>query len=140
MKILPYTRKIQFYETDQMGVIHHSNYVRWLEEARVDYMEQMGYTYEKVNDSHIDFALLSVYCEYKSPCRFGETVKIHLKIESVETARMALSYKIVDAETGMLRTIAETKHCYFHNVRQRPVSLKKELPELYEMFVQQKNS
>jgi len=43
MTILPYIRKAQFYETDQMGVIHHANYIHWFEEARVDFLEQIGF-------------------------------------------------------------------------------------------------
>ena len=43
-----YQRKVQYYETDQMGIVHHSNYIRWFEEARIDLMEQMGLGYEKM--------------------------------------------------------------------------------------------
>lgn len=41
----PYQHKVQYYETDQMKVVHHSNYIRWFEEARIDYMEQLGMPY-----------------------------------------------------------------------------------------------
>ena len=39
-EIIPYTRKVAYYETDQMGIVHHSNYIRWFEEARIDFLSQ----------------------------------------------------------------------------------------------------
>ena len=47
MELKPYLRKVQFYETDSMAVVHHANYVYWMEEARVDFMDQIGYPYSR---------------------------------------------------------------------------------------------
>ena len=134
MNISPYARKIQYYETDQMGIVHHSNYIRWLEETRVDFMEKIGFGYEKAVEAGIDFAVLGVSCEYKSMIRFGDTVKIYLQITKMEALRMTLTYRIVDGETGLLRAVGASKHCYYHNLKKRPVALQKELPELYEIL------
>ncbi|MCL2084675.1 MAG: acyl-CoA thioesterase [Oscillospiraceae bacterium] len=129
-----YKRKVHYYETDQMGVVHHANYIRWLEEARVDYLERVGFGYEKAVAACIDFAVLSVSCEYKSMVRFGDTVNIHMDIAELGVLRMTLTYRISDAETGALRALGESRHCYYHSGKKRPVSLKKEMPELYEIF------
>ena len=40
-----YQHKVQYYETDKMGITHHSNYIRWMEEARIDFLEQLGWNY-----------------------------------------------------------------------------------------------
>lgn len=135
MDLKPYIRKANYYETDQMGIIHHSNYIRWFEEARVDLMEQIGYGYEKSVEQGIDFAVLSVNCEYKSMVRFGDTVKIRVIINSVEAMRMTISYEITDSETGTLRTLGKTEHCYYDRDKKRPVALQKASPELYRLFV-----
>ena len=134
MTIQPYCRKANFYETDQMGVIHHSNYIRWFEEARVDLMEQMGYGYSRATETGIDFALIGLSCEYKSMVRFGDGVQIYAEVESITPSRMSLRYTVTDADTGEVRATGETRHCYFSGKRQRPVSLKKELPELYGLI------
>ncbi|MBU5331671.1 acyl-CoA thioesterase [Anaerocolumna aminovalerica] len=134
MNIKPYIRKTHYYETDQMGIIHHANYIHWMEEARVDYMEQIGFSYERAVSTGIDFALLSISCEYKSMTRFGDTVNIQVSISSLSVTKMTVQYQITDAETGKLRTIGESTHCYFDANRKRPVSLKKALPELYDLF------
>lgn len=134
MEIRPFIRKANYYETDQMGIIHHSNYIRWFEEARVDFMEQMDYGYERANAAGLDFAVLGVSCEYLSMVRFGETVHIRTAITRLTPSRMSIRYEVTDSETGQLRCTGETRHCYFSNETQRPVSLKKTLPELYVKF------
>jgi len=139
MNMKPFTRKANYYETDQMGIIHHSNYIRWFEEARVDFMEQIGYGYEKSVQLGIDFALVGLSCEYKSMVRFGETVVIHAKITTLTNARMTVSYEVRDLATDELRTTGETRHCFLDSAKKRPVSLKKALPRLYELFEETMN-
>lgn len=90
MNIKPYIRKTHYYETDQMGIIHHANYIHWMEEARVDYMEQIGFSYDRAVSTGIDFALLSISCEYKSMTRFGDTVNIQVSISSLSVTKMTV--------------------------------------------------
>ncbi len=134
MNIKPYVRKAQYYETDQMGIIHHANYIHWMEEARVDFMEQVGFGYDRAVKEGIDFALLGLSCEYKSMVSFGDTVNIEVSISALTVTKMTVHYQITDAVTGKLRTTGESTHCYFDSNRKRPVSLKKVLPELYDLF------
>ncbi|SHK10527.1 acyl-CoA thioester hydrolase [Anaerocolumna jejuensis DSM 15929] len=134
MNIRPYVRKAQYYETDQMGIIHHANYIHWMEEARVDFMEQVGFGYDRAVKEGIDFALLGLSCEYKSMVSFGDTVNIEVSISALTVTKMTVHYQITDAVTGKLRTTGESIHCYFDSNRKRPVSLKKVLPELYDLF------
>ena len=133
MIIKPFSRKANYYETDRMGIIHHSNYIRWFEESRVDFMEQLNYPYQKVNDLGIDFALLDVYCEYKSMVRFGDIVDIYVTLSDLTEMRMTINYKIVN-KSNEICTLGHTKHFFYNNSKQRPVSLKREIPELYELF------
>lgn len=134
MDIKPYIRKAHYYETDQMGIIHHANYIHWMEEARVDFMEQIGFGYERAVKEGIDFALLGISCAYKSMVRFGDSVNIEVSITALTEAKMTVHYQITDAVTGKLRTTGESIHCYFDSNKKRPVSLKKVLPELYDLF------
>ena len=50
-KIKPYEHKAHYYETDKMGIVHHSNHIRWMEEARMDLLEQLGYSFQRWNVS-----------------------------------------------------------------------------------------
>lgn len=134
MNMKPYVRKTHYYETDQMGIIHHANYIYWMEEARVDFMEQMGFGYDRAVSTGIDFALLSISCEYKSMVHFGDTINIQVSISALTASKMTVQYKMTDSVTGKLRTVGESTHCYFDANKKRPVSLKKVLPELYDLF------
>ncbi|MDR2180020.1 MAG: acyl-CoA thioesterase [Synergistaceae bacterium] len=134
MKIVPYARKAQFYETDQMGVIHHAHYIHWFEEARVDFLAQIGFPYERVESLGITFAVLELSCRYKSPVRFGDTVHILVGLAACSHSQMTLDYRVTDAVTGELRTTGETRHYFFRKEDARPVSLKKAIPDLYDLF------
>ncbi|MCI8622593.1 MAG: acyl-CoA thioesterase [Provencibacterium sp.] len=133
MEIKPYLRKTQYYETDQMGIIHHANYVYWMEEARVDFMEQMGFGYRQAVEAGIDFAVLGLSCRYHKMVRFGEEVQIEISISRLTATRMTVAYRILGPD-GTLRATGESEHCYFSGRLQRPVSLPKALPELYALF------
>ena len=135
MQIKPYIRKVFFYETDQMGVVHHSNYIRWFEEARTDFMDQIGYGYEKVTESGIDIALLSVSCDYKVSVKFGETVLIAMHFSQMTPTRMTVSYEIFDSDNKQLKTVGQTKHFFHDRQTNRPVSMKKYNSEVYELFL-----
>lgn len=132
----PYIRKAQYYETDQMAIIHHSNYVRWMEEARVDFMEQIGYGYDKATESGMDFVLTGISCEYKSMVRFGESVSIKATITALNPVLLTVSYEMNDVKTGQLRFLGESRHCCFNSRKQRPAILTKLLPELYDLLLE----
>ena len=134
MTILPYVRKAQYYETDQMGVIHHANYIRWFEEARVDFLQQIGFPYERVESMGITFAVLGLSCEYKASVIFGDTVHVQVQQQTCSHSRMTIGYDVTDATTGEPRTTGETHHFFFKKKNSRPVSLKRAIPELYDIF------
>lgn len=134
MEITPYIRKAQYHETDAMAIIHHANYIRWFEEARVDFMEKMGYGYGRATQAGVDLAVLDVRCDYRSMVRFGDTVAIECAITELSPSRMRVAYRVTDAASGEVRATGESGHCYFDGRRGRPVSLKKALPELYAIF------
>lgn len=66
LRIRPYEHHAKYYETDQMGIIHHSNYVKWMEEARLDLMDQIGLNYRQMEDMEIISPVLSISVEYHS--------------------------------------------------------------------------
>lgn len=134
MEINPYLHKTQYYETDQMKIIHHSNYIRWFEEARSDFMEQMGLSYAEMERMGIIVPVLSVSAAYKGMVRFGDTVSINIKVETYNGVKMALVYEIYDYETKELRTTGTSLHCFL-NEAGRPISLKRTMPEVHDFFL-----
>lgn len=128
-----YEHQAQYYETDQMGIIHHSNYIRWFESARIWYMKQIGVDYAEMEKSGIISPVLEVNCVYKSMVRFGDVVEILPKVERYNGVKLELSYQIRDKESGEVRTIGRSGHCFL-NQEGRPVSLKKASPVFDRAF------
>lgn len=95
-----------------MGIVHHSNYIRWFEEARLYYMEAIGIPYELMEEAGIFIPVLGVSCDYKVSVRFSETVCIYVTLESFNGIRMKCSYKVVNKESGELCSTGTSEHWF----------------------------
>ena len=131
--MISYEHQAQYYETDQMGIIHHSNYIRWMESARIWWMTQLGVDYGNMEKEGIVSPVLEVFCQYKSMVRFGDTVLITPRIEKYNGIKLELSYKITDKVSGEVKTIGMSKHCFLDR-NGKHVSLKKAYPVYDEAF------
>ncbi|HJC00030.1 MAG TPA: acyl-CoA thioesterase [Candidatus Flavonifractor merdavium] len=134
MELHPYLHKVQFYETDGMSIVHHGNHILWMEEARSDFLDQLGWGYEKAVEAGIDFAVYRVSCAYKSMTRYGETVAITVKVNKLQLTKLEMGYRMVDSVTGQLRAEGTSVHFFYDRAKGRPVSLKKALPEVYTLL------
>ena len=86
-----YRHIVQYYETDKMGITHHSNYIRWMEEARIDFLRQIGWDYAKLESLGIISPVIAVDCKYKKSTRCICIFKInsYLCIRKTENASLA---------------------------------------------------
>ena len=134
MEIKPYLRRPQFYETDGMSIIWHGNYVRWMEEARTDFMDQLGFPYARAVEAGIDFALTDISCKYRAMTRFGEELAITVFIRRLSPAKLELGYEMREASTGELKAEGTSGHFFYDRAKGRPVALKKALPEVYRLL------
>lgn len=123
----PYLHRVQYYETDKMGIVHHSNYIRWMEEARVDFLAQIGWNFEKLEAQGVASPVLAVRCSYKRPTRFPEQIRIAVVLKDYHGVRMTIGYRMENAD-GMLVCEGETDHCFVDGAGQ-PVRLRRELPD-----------
>ena len=124
-----YIHEVKYYETDKMGITHHSNYVRWMEEARMDYLKSLGYGMRQVEERGITSPVVSVACRYKHVTRFDDRIRIELSVECYTGAKLVFGYTMTNIETGELVLEAGSSHCFI-NGEGRPVALKKYIPEL----------
>mgnify|MGYP002437823098 CR=1 FL=1 len=111
-KMNPYLHKVQYYETDQMGFVHHANYLRWFEEARLDFLEQIGLPYPMMEEKGYLSPVLSASCRYKQAARFGETVEILAVLLEFGNVRFRYGYEVRDSQSGVLHATGETTHCF----------------------------
>lgn len=131
---MKFERRINYYETDAMGIVHHSNYIRFLEEARCYFLDSIGLPYKKIEDEQISIPVLEVNCKYHSPARYDDIICIDVSTKDFNGIRMSIRYEITNKETGKLVATAETKHCFTESKTLRPISLKKIKPEMYELL------
>lgn len=131
--IKPYIHHAKYYETDQMRIVHHSNYIRWMEEARMDAMSQFGISYRDIEENGVISPVVSVSCRYKSMVHFDDTVKIQVKVTKYNGVRLDLEYEMTDNKTGELRTTGTSTHCFLDK-EGRVISLKHEYPEIDAKF------
>ena len=127
---IKYHRMINYYETDQMGIVHHSNYIRFFEEARIDYLKQFGMDYRAMEEMGIIIPVTFARCQYLVPLRFEDEVVIDVRLTKYDGIKMELSYEIRQKETGQLCTTGETGHCFL-NGDMKPIRMKREFPELF---------
>ena len=127
-----YTRKAQYHETDKMGIIHHSNYIQWMEEARIAFMDSLGFGYAKVEELGMASPVAGITISYKHPVRFDETVDVKVSISRYSGVVQEISYEITNRTTGQLAAVATSKHCYIKDGG--VVNLKHALPELDAVF------
>ena len=123
----PYIFKVRYYETDKMGIVHHSNYIRWMEEARLDYLEQLGQRFDKLEADGVISPVVSVSCNYKISCIFGDTVEIKVKLIEYTGIRYVFEYEIVRAGSGETAATGRSEHCVI-NKDGHPVSIKRRFP------------
>ena len=126
-----FKRKVNYYETDKMQVVHHSNYIRYLEECRMDFLKQMNLDYYKIEEMGIMIPVLSVSCDYQNSARYGETICIVPKLEKFHGVKFEMSYRIYSEDFKVLHNEAKSSHC-FVDFNFKPVRLKRDYPEVYE--------
>ena len=124
-----YIHKVHYYETDKMGVTHHSNYIRWMEEARVDLLDQIGYGYAKMEEAGIISPVIGVECEYKRTTTFDDVISVRLEIESYNGIKLVICYTMTNIATDEIVCTGRSKHCFLSK-EGKPLSLRKDFPEV----------
>ena len=131
-EVTPYVHKVQYYETDRMGITHHSNYIRFMEEARIDYLAKLGYEYAKLEEMGIVSPVTKVECQYKVPTTFADEIRISILVEECNGIRMKFRYKMVNQRSVVVCT-ATSEHCFITQ-EGKIVRLDKDFPEFFEVL------
>jgi len=123
-----YQHEVKYYECDRMGITHHSNYVRFMEEARIAWMDALGYGFERMEAEGVVSPVMEIECAYKHPTTFKDVIDIDVEVAELSALKISFSYTMRVGET--LVCTAKSKHCFLENGR--PVSLEKRFPEFFE--------
>ncbi len=129
-----YKRRANYYETDMMGIVHHSNHIRYFEEARLDYMRSFGCDVLEMEKEGIIIPNVDAYARYYVPVKFGEEVDIEVTLTTFNGTRMEYTFT-VRKQNGELAAEGHTMHC-FVKPDFRPISLKKNFPVYYQKLLE----
>ena len=124
---MAYIHKVQYYETDRMGVTHHSNYIRFMEEARIDFLAGIGFGYDKMEEMGIISPVTSISCDFKRPTTYPDEIEIEVYVKNSSAASVVLGYDMKCR--GELVFTAESRHCFIKSGK--IIWLKREMPELF---------
>ena len=126
----PYTHTVQYYETDKMGIAHHSNYIRWMEEARVYFLHTLGWDFNRLESMGLSSPVLDVHCRYHIPTVFAEEVLISVTVESVSPVRLKLQYRFTTREDKLVAE-GSSEHTFLDSAG-KIIRLHKAYPDFYK--------
>ena len=132
MELKGHVHKVQYYETDMMGITHHSNYIRWMEEARGRFLDEIGWNYKKFEDEGIVSPVISLSVDYKHPTRYEDEVFIKVRVIEFKGVKLKVGYTMKNAE-GTVVCEAESSHCFVDKASV-PVRMKKLYPAFCELL------
>ena len=127
-----YTRPVYYYETDKMGVVHHSNYVRWLEEARTFYFNDENLAYVETENCGVMSPVTDISLKFKHPAQYGDSFTVRLKITKYTGVRFRVDYTVVNQDGAVLLE-GESGHAFI-GANRKPVSLARAIPERHELM------
>ncbi len=133
MERTDYLHRVQYYETDKMGITHHSNYIRWMEEARVDFLQKIGWPYEKLEQMGIYSPVTAVNCKFRAPTRFPDTVRIRVSVAECSGLRLRIHYEMRREDRLVLE--GDSEHCFL-DADGRLLRLQRESPELCKLLTE----
>jgi acyl-CoA thioester hydrolase len=116
-----YQRRIKFYETDAMGIVHHANYLHLFEDARVELLRDTGFLQQK-SLAQINYPLLESHVSYKKPLYFDDEIEVHVLLTS-DQMRMNFQYEIRTKRYPEPAAFGKTTHIAMDMETRKPIRL-----------------
>lgn len=86
--------RVEYHHTDQMGIVHHSNYIKFFEVARTEWLRAIGLTYAEMERRGVMMPIVEVNVKYRQPAYYDELISVTAMVEELPMARMVFKYKI----------------------------------------------
>jgi acyl-CoA thioester hydrolase len=121
------TVRVRYAETDQMGVVYHSNFFVWFEIGRVELFRELGVVYKEMEEKDDCFIVVGeCQCRFKRPARYDDVLRIRTRIAEASKRKIIFAYEVVNNASGELLATGETTHVICDKLGRS-----KSLPELY---------
>ena len=125
---------VRYYETDQMGIVHHSNYIRYFECARNNMMREFGYPIEKCEEDGVTIPIVSLGCRYKHPAKMGDDLKVVAMVEQVPLAKLTIKQAVYNQD-GTLCVEGEVVLGFLNKATGRPTRCPEQLRDAIESHI-----
>ena len=130
--------QVRYGETDKMGIVYHGNYALYLEDARTEFLVEAGYPYKQMEDAGFMSPVVELHVRYGRPLQYGDTVIVRTRVVENKASRTRYAYEIfregMDLDNDAPLATAESVHCVVDAETFRPVSIKRSLPELFDLY------
>lgn len=127
--------QVRYSETDQMGVVHHSEYIKWFEVGRLDCVYALGASYMDMEKAGFYLPVINVQASYKWPAKYDEFIIVKTTLVEYNGIRLKLSYQVVREDDGEVLVEGSTEHCWTTTAMQ-PVNMSKVRPDLHQKFLE----
>mgnify|MGYP000939924204 CR=1 FL=1 len=126
---------VRYAETDQMGVVHHSNYAVWFEAGRTDFLKKAGISNTDVEAKGILLPLYEMNCQFKSPAKYEDEIMVVTSLKKISRVRLCFSYQVLNTVHHKLLATGETMHAWTDKAL-KPVNADKIIPDVYAVLCQ----
>lgn len=123
----------RYAETDQMGIVHHSNYPIWFEIGRTDFIKKLGFNYSKIEKEGILLPLTGLKCSFKSPARYEDELIVRTRVIKMSCVRLTFYYEVLKKDDMSLVVSGETFHAWTDK-NLKPLNISKKMPKLYAIL------
>lgn len=135
-----YHRRVRYYETDRMGVVHHSNYLRLIEDARMDWLDANIMNYKQMEDLGVIIPCAAASEHFLAFLRYDDPFSVEVKLVQYSGVRMVFRYEVRNTDTDVLCYTGESTHFFSSDSRRTgkeyaPIAIKHILPELHQKFL-----
>ncbi|ENK1243178.1 acyl-CoA thioesterase [Clostridium botulinum] len=127
---------VRYVETDQMGVVHHSNYYPWFEIGRTEFTKATGMKYTDIENLGVMMPLTESYCKYIKPAKYEDEIIIETSIEKLTPVKIIFSYKIIKKENNELLAKGNTAQAFVDKNNFRVMNLKQCNEELWNKLME----
>lgn len=124
---------VRYAETDQMGIVHHSNYAIWFEAGRTDFLKKSGVTYSSLEAKGILLPLYEMNCKFISPAKYEDEIIVITKLKFLSRVRIHFSYRVINTKSSKLLATGETMHAWT-NKEMKPINPEKAIPDIFLML------
>ena len=133
MRVYKTEIRVPYADTDRMGIVYHTNYIKYFEIGRTEYLREAGCPYAVLEEKGIWLPVASVYCDYRSPAKYDDLLTVNTWVKDFKGATIVMAYEIFKSGTDELIVKGETKHPITDD-KLKPIRLRNVNPEIFDII------